>query len=213
MQLAFQTVALTTLFVVAASITALVTYKYASASVYYALQYPIPALCESHSLASRTRVCLTPDSCADAFSFIWSLETVSIARKKQQLPTTANMSSSRCSTCQNPNFGIWPYANSPEQVALPTLQQVLTRHEEPEGRSTHSQLSLSAFLKPVHHACKRSKAGKGSLSLVPAEAQPQQISPAESPTVQVDVQTVHLVEAGLPSPKLSTTGSAYFTPS
>lgn len=47
MQLAFQTVALTTVFVLAANITALVTYKYESASVYYALQYPIPALCES----------------------------------------------------------------------------------------------------------------------------------------------------------------------
>jgi len=53
MQLAFQTVALTTLFVLAASITALVTYKYASASVYYALQYPIPALCKSCIFARR----------------------------------------------------------------------------------------------------------------------------------------------------------------
>lgn len=149
----------------------------------------------------------------DAFSFIWSLETVALARKKQQLPTTANMSSSICSTCQNPNFGIWPYTNAPEQVALPTLQQVLTRHEEPENRHTHSQLSLSNFLKPVHHACKRSKAGKGSLS-VTADNAPYsyQLPPSDTSTVQVEVETVHLVEAGTLNTSLSRTPSTYSKP-
>lgn len=46
MQLAFQTVALTTLFVSAAAILAVATFNDKSSSVYYALQYPIPSLCK-----------------------------------------------------------------------------------------------------------------------------------------------------------------------
>lgn len=129
----------------------------------------------------------------DAFSFIWSLETVAVARKKRQLPSIGKASSSRCTSCQTPNIGIWPYPNGLEQLPLPTLQQVLTRHEEPGTRSSQSQMSLAAFLKPAH---RRSKAGTGSIS-VSAKVNDLPVLPP-SPNlsiIYVETDTAHQVEA------------------
>lgn len=133
---------------------------------------------------------------ADTFSFIWSLSSIAKARRKQALPTSGNISSSLCTTCHNANLDIWPYPAA-EQVALPSLQQVLTRHQEPAVQDTQSQISLSAFLKPVHKHCKRSKAGKGSHTIKKDQIVELPPSPDMS-TIQVDVETARIIEARTP---------------
>lgn len=134
-----------------------------------------------------------------------------MARRKQGHTSSGNPASTLCTTCQNHMSDAWPYLTA-DQVALPSLQQVLTRHEEPGAQSSRSQISISAFLKPSRHSCSRSKAGKGMLSVPVNTELPSFASTPELSTIHVDVETARNIEQRTPGSELVRSNSGYFAP-